>query len=201
MALPTVPDLKRYLRIETSAEDVVLAGLLAGAIGRVRALLDRPIAATSTTYVVEDRRATALNVSRLSAERQGATFLRIPDTPVAADPAVVITDANGDIVPAADYRLTPATGLLRAVNGLFDAFPYTIVATVGLETRDDYDEGVEPVLGAAIIDVAADLYHRRNPAATAERAGGGAGVEYSSDRPGIPGRVRDLLAPFARVAF
>ena len=45
MALATVADCKAYLRIQGSAEDTLLAGLLTGAIASVEAYLRRPIEA------------------------------------------------------------------------------------------------------------------------------------------------------------
>lgn len=47
MALPTVADVKAYLRIETAAEDTLLTSLLARAIAAVETYLGRPIEVTA----------------------------------------------------------------------------------------------------------------------------------------------------------
>ena len=75
----------------------------------------------------------------------------------------------------------------------FDTWPYTIVATVGLSVRSDYALVVEPAVFQAILDIGADLYQRRSPAATSETTGGGVSSSYVG---GMPQRAADLLAPF-----
>ena len=51
VALPTVTDLKDYLRIETNAENTLLAALLARATAQLELWIDCPITAVSQTYV------------------------------------------------------------------------------------------------------------------------------------------------------
>ena len=51
MALPTVTDLKSYLRIESNAENTLLTALLARAQGQLELWIDCPITAVSQTYI------------------------------------------------------------------------------------------------------------------------------------------------------
>jgi hypothetical protein len=202
MALPALADLKNYLRVTWTTEDAALTAMLAAATGLIRAYLDRPIeAAASRTYVVEDPRASSLTVGVLSREpRYGLAGFRIPDSPIASSPAPVITDADGNTVDASTYRINLSTGMIRSANGTaFNRFPYTIVATTGLATRADYGSVVEPAIGQAILDVAADLYQRRNPAATDEQDGAGGSTRYGRAEEQIPVRALAFLAQFQRV--
>ena len=200
MSLPALQDLKDYLRVETTAEDMPLSGMLARAGALARRVLARPIEATPMTYTIDDRRQSALALNRLSAEPVYRTFLRIPDAPIAASPAVTITDVDGVVRdPADEYRVDLTTGLVRGINGFcFSRFPYTVTATVGLQNRSDYDTVVEPALSQAILDIAADFYWRRNPAATDEMTGRAMGVRYGRSDETIPNRALDLLGPYRR---
>lgn len=202
MALPTLTDVKNYLRIETTAEDTVVTAILGSANGLVNSLLDRPITAVSRTYIVEDRRSASLGLSRLSYDPPAATYLRIPDAPVDITQTITITDRWGTVLDASLYRVEAATGIVRSGNATspyatgFSAFPYTIVATTGLATRADYSTVVEPAIFQAILDVAADLYQRRNPAATDENDGIGGNIRYGRSEETIPSRALALLAPY-----
>lgn len=190
MALPTATDLKNYLRIETeeySAESTLLGQLLERATTMVEAWLDRPILTlTDQEYVDEGER-----------DDRRLTRLLIPDYPVDAA-SVVVEDANGDTVAAADYRVKPLTGEIRADPGVvFANPPYTITCDVGLETHPQYEGRIEPVIAAAILDLAADLYHARDPRATNESAGGGASVSRANQP--LPERVQVALQPYRKV--
>ncbi len=89
MALPTLSDLKDYLRIESSAENALLTALL----GRAKAMLelwtDTPITATSQSAI---DRADALDLP--------VTSLVFPRRPCAV---TAIVDSDGMAVSAADY--------------------------------------------------------------------------------------------------
>jgi hypothetical protein len=206
VALPVLADVKNYLRVTSTVEDATLRALLASATGLVTAWLDRPITALSRSYIVEDRRASATNVNVLSSDpRTGTGTLRIPDAPVASDPAPTIADADGSVVDPSMYRINYQTGVVRAANGVgfssggaFSRYPYTIVATTGLATRADYATVVEPCLFQAILDIVADLYQRRNPAATDESDGAGGSVRYGRAEEDLPLRTKALIAPFQR---
>jgi hypothetical protein len=171
--LPTRTDLQAYLRIETDAEDALLAELVSEATGWAESLVDRPLVAVSRSFVDPAETNVAYGV---------VTQLLIPVTPVALDPAPVVTDGDGETVSASTYRVDGATGLLTANRGeAFGSGPYTIVATVGLPAASDYSTRIEPQLRALILGLAALLYHQRNPGARSEGTGGGASVAYGGD--------------------
>ena len=208
MSLPDLTALKNYLRVQTTAEDAALTLILASAGAVARANLQRPIESTDMTYVIEDERGSSLAIGGLHAiERRPRLYLRIPDCPVADSPAVTVTDYDGNVlVQDTDFRVELATGMIRVndgviFGGIFGRFPYTVTATVGLALRSDYTTVVEPAIGAAILDIAADLYRRRNPAATREDAAGGVAVMYGRQEETIPQRALDMLAPYRRPAL
>lgn len=157
MALPTVADLKSYLKIETNAENALLTALLARAQAMLEGWIDCPIAAESQTAV---DRADALDEPVLS--------LIFPRRPIAS---VSITDADGDTVDATTYTVYGASGMIYAkpLESFYNG-PYTITAQCGLSLRADYAR-IEPLLTEMILDLAADLYQRRTPGASSEKAG------------------------------
>lgn len=190
MALPTVADCKDYLRIEHPAEDVMLAGWIVQAVALVEADLGRPITYLNRTFVLE------CNPSHVS-----DTKLFVPLYPIGVDDSsagtadLTLADADGTVLlEDTDYRLDLRTGVITAIDACFSNYPYTIVADVGLEALPEYTARVEPAISAAILDVVADKYQRRNPAATQEDAGGG--VATMSAAVGLPQRVKDALAPW-----
>lgn len=196
MALPDADDLKSYLRIQTTAEDTLLAALVTAATGAVQAFVRRPLLAEARTFVIE-KPARALYGT--------VTMLHLPIYPVAAEDsntaAAEITDSDGTIlVEGTDYRIDLRTGEIFGLSASaefpYGNWPYTITASVGLSALDEYATAIEPVLFQAILDVAADLYQRRNPAAGSESTGGGVSTSYSG---GLPPRVQDLLMPYRMV--
>lgn len=157
MALPTTADLKTYLRIESNAEDTLLAALLVRAQAMLEGWIDCPIAAESQTAV---DRGDTLDAALIS--------LVFPRRPIAA---VTLADADGATIPATDYTVEGRSGVLYAKPTVtFDNPPYTITASCGLSLRADYAR-IEPLLGEMILDLAADLYQRRTPGASSEKAG------------------------------
>ncbi len=160
MALPTVAELKTYLRIETTAEDTLLTALLARAKAQVEIWIDAPITATNVTAV--DR---ANVISGMV-----ATSLIFPQRPIAS--AITVVDSEGTTVAAAEYTVNTASGVIYANDGYSFPFgPYTITASTGLSLRGDYAR-IEPILSQCIIDLAADLYQKRTPNASTETAAG-----------------------------
>lgn len=204
----SLDDCTRYLRLDSTAENDLVADLLARAWALLPSLVNRPIAATPMTVVIDDPRASAWDVPGLAVEGRPLRALRFPATPL--DPTTVtITDREGLAWASTAFRVRADIGLLTAVvpDQAFDRFPYTIAATAGLATRDDYLSAVAPVLAMAVIDLVSDWYQRRNPEATVEAAGGGISTAYnprasrgSKALPagGVPIRVREVLAPIAR---
>ena len=158
MALPTVADLKSYLRIETTREDVLLTALIARARVMFEVMVDTPIEAEAQTAV---DRCAALDVP--------ITSLVFPRRPCAV---TSILDMDGATVDPTTYTTDGLAGLIYANTGVtFPYAPYTITANVGLSLRADYAR-IEPIIAAAILDLAADLYQRRTPGATMESAAG-----------------------------
>lgn len=193
MALPTIIDVKRYLRVQTTAEDTLLTALLASATQLVEAYLGRPILTVAARAMTDEGKTlTAYGV---------VTKLLVPVTPYDAA-TLAITDADGTALTlTTDYRVgDPWTGeVFAAVGTSFPNGPYTLTADVGLETASDYATRIEPVLFVCILDVVADLWHRRNPAASTESTGGGVSTTYTAE--GIPARTAAMLAPFRVVRW
>jgi len=190
MALPTTSDLTAYLRIETeeaTAESALLGALIDQATTIVESWLGRPILTLTDEEFTDEG----------ESDDRVLTRLLIPDAPVDAA-TVVIEDADGVTVDDGDYRVKPLTGEIRANPGfVFANPPYTITCDVGLETHPHYEGRIEPVIAQAILDVAADLYHARNPRAMSEGAGGGATSTYANQP--LPERVQAALQPYRRV--
>jgi hypothetical protein len=190
MALPTVADCKEYLRIEHTAEDTMLAGMLAQSIAAVEAELGRPIEYLNRTFVLE-----------CNPHYHSPNKLFVPLYPIGVDDSgagtsdLTLADADATVlIEDADYRLDIRTGVITGIDVCFGNYPYTIVADVGLEALPEYAARIEPAISAAILDVVADRYQRRNPAATSEDAGGG--VATNSASVGLPARVCEALVPW-----
>ena len=158
MALPTAVDLKAYLRIETSAEDALLAALVVRAKSMLETWIDVPIIAEVQTADDE--------ASALARPVRALVFPRRPMLVTA------VVDSRGETVPSSNYRGSVTSGVIYALNDTsFPYGPYTITAMVGLTLRPDYGR-LEPTLAQAILDIAADLYQRRTPGAGSETAAG-----------------------------
>jgi hypothetical protein len=157
VALPNTADLKTYLRIESNAENALLAALLLRAQAMLEGWIDCPITAEAQTAV-----------DRAESLDEPVYSLVFPRRPIGS---VTVTDADGTTVPSADYTVYATSGMIYGKPGVvFANGPYTIAAQVGLSLRADYAR-IEPLLAEIILDVAADLYQRRTPGAASERAG------------------------------
>lgn len=158
MALPTVSDLKSYLRIESTAEDTLLAALMLRAKAMLEQWIDVPITAEAQT-----------SVDRAEALAMPVTSLVFPRRPFTVTSVV---DSESVTVPNTDYYVDGKSGIIYGKTGItFPYGPYTISATCGLTLRSDYAR-LEPLLAEVIIDLAADLYQRRTPGASSETAAG-----------------------------
>lgn len=184
MALAGAAEVKLYLRLETTAEDTLLTAIVLRVVALIESYLDRPIVAVAREW--EDR-------TPVRGPKGANTVLRFPTYPISA---ATITDADGDVVDADDYVLVAATGKATCENG-FTNGPYTLAATVGLDQHQDYEDRIEPLLSAAIVDLAADLFQRRSPAAQGEGAGG-AYAQWSSLAE-LPARTKQMLDPLRQV--
>ena len=158
MALPTVSDLKSYLRIESTAEDTLLTALMLRAKAMLEQWIDVPITAEAQT-----------SVDRAEALAMPVTSLVFPRRPFTVTSVV---DMDSVTVPNTDYYVDGKSGIIYGKTGVtFPYGPYTITATCGLTLRSDYAR-LEPLLAEVIIDLAADLYQRRTPGASSETAAG-----------------------------
>jgi uncharacterized phiE125 gp8 family phage protein len=198
MALPTLTDLKAYLRVQTTAEDTVLTAILTSATAAAENELGRPIAVTARTFIDEcDNRRTYTGVRALVIPPECLPIDLLDASSQPIEPTV--TDADGTVLdPDVDFRVTTLWDpLLRARPGItFSNPPYTVSVLCGLAADPEYATKIEPAIFQAILDIGADLYQRRNPAAGSETAGGGISATYSG---GLPARARDLLAPWKAV--
>jgi hypothetical protein len=158
VALPTVSDLKSYLRIESTAEDTLLTALMLRAKAMLEQWIDVPITAEAQT-----------SVDRAEALAMPVTSLVFPRRPFTVTSVV---DMDSVTVPNTDYYVDGKSGIIYGKTGVtFPYGPYTITATCGLTLRSDYAR-LEPLLAEVIIDLAADLYQRRTPGASSETAAG-----------------------------
>lgn len=186
MALPTLVELKAYLRVETAAEDTVITDLLSSALAWAESLIGRPITAEVRTFGAQ-----------LALLFDGfATAFILPVYPIAGT-GTVVTDSFGTVVDALDYSVDRATGRITAVDDfVFDEGPHEIVATVGLSAHPAYATKYEPRVRALIMGLASILYHRRNPGAVSESESGSSvsyGGEGSTYAGGVPTHLQSIV--------
>ena len=190
MTLPVTADLKSYLRIETTDEDTLCDSLLVRAQAMVETYIGRPLLAVADLTTVDDA---------ITHELYGrVTTLQTDLWPI--DPAAVsVVDGDGETVDPTTYRIVASRGQIVGLPGTsFVHGPFTITYSAGLSLDPFYATRIEPVAGAAILDVAADLYQRRNPAATQEAVGGSVSTSYSVTA--IPERICRMLDGLRRLA-
>jgi hypothetical protein len=196
MALPTVADLKRVLRIESSVEDTLLAALLASGEAAVRGELGRDIGVTERTFIDEAETSRVYGVVRhLVIPPQYLPIEFDADSSQSTDP--VVEDTDGTVLdPDVDYRIGMVwESFIRARPGItFTNPPYTVTVHCGLAADPEYATRIEPAIKQAILDAASDLYHFRSPSASSETTGGG--VSQSRGEWGLPARVCALLSPW-----
>jgi uncharacterized phiE125 gp8 family phage protein len=186
VALPTVAELKAYLRVEQAAEDTVITDLLSSALAWAESLIGRPIVAEARTFTAQ--------VAYLF---DGfATAFLLPVYPIAGT-GTVVTDSFGTVVDAADYAVDRASGRLTAVDDfVFDEGPHVITATVGLSAHPSYATKYEPRVRALVMGLASILYHRRNPGAVSESESGSSvsyGGEGSTYAVGVPTHLQSIV--------
>ena len=185
MALPTVNDLKSYLRIESNAENTLLQALLDRAKAQLEIWTDVPITAVSTTAI---DRADVI-------DGQTCVSLIFPQRPI--NTTATIVDSEGTALASDEYTINTASGVIYANAGYsFPYGPYTITTTCGLSLRGDYAR-IEPILSQCIIDLAADLYQKRTPNASSESAAGTA-ISWDVSRD-TAARVLKVLRAFKLV--
>lgn len=185
MPLPDFNDLKSYLKRETDAENELLQDLVEEALAWAELLISRPIVAKARTVRF---------LTPVFDDFGGSIYIR--PFPVADTPAPVLTDANGDIVPAGDYTLDKTIGRLFSNDGVsFSSFPYSVVATVGLDAHPDFEDRYSANCRTLILGLASILYHQRNPQASSESESG-ASVSYGGERDpetGLPVHLASIV--------
>lgn len=155
MALPTVSDLKDYLRIESNAENTLLAALLGRAQAQVELWIDCPITAVSQTYI---------DTCNNDADHPVVSLI-FPRRPISN---VSIVDVDGVTVPTNQYWVMESSGVIYSEATFSFSNPrYTITADCGLSLSQHYTLW-EPVISQCILDLAADLYQKRTPNAASE---------------------------------
>ena len=166
MPLPTVADLKAYLRIEIATEDALLARLLSAATQYVEGYIGLPVSARTFTFTA---RADGI---------VSAPSIVLPHRPVSV---TSITDGDGVVMAASDYSVDAGSGIIYAATGLaFWNMPYTVTYGAGLSLRADYP-ATEAMVGQVIIDVACELYQQRTPRAASE-TGAGTSIAWDTSR-------------------
>jgi hypothetical protein len=179
MPLPNDDDLKATLRVETDVEDDLIHAARLSAEALALQYLKVPIDSTSRTF--KGRR------PRRGHREELTERLVIPVVPCAT--TAVITDLDGTTVDADTYTIDSRYGWVDAVRyEAFDNPPYQIVVSVGWPHDDEYNTEVEPLLYQVILDLAVDIYRRRNTGAIYEQSGGQVSITYTADD--IPARPR-----------
>lgn len=189
MALPVAVDLRNYLRLSTTAEDTLLGVLVTRAREIVEGLTGLPIEAEARAW----------DLLPLDSPKYGTgALLLCPAYPLDAD-SVAVEELDGDAVAGANLVVDGRTGRIRAAEGFaFSARCYHVEADVGWDTLPDYATRIEPLLSAAILDVAADLAQNRNPRATQDATGGGIAVSTDASAEclaRVKGTLRRLTPP------
>jgi hypothetical protein len=190
VALPDLQAVKDRLRIENDVEDDDLELMMASALATIEERVGRPVTATERTWVLESPHSNWDGVTPVY-----RFFL--PLYPVMHEGSggdlVTITDADDEEIT--DFRVNTRTGLVVATEStVWDNWPYTVTAQVGLDLMDDYSTRIEPKLSQAFLDLCADWYQRRNPGALAEGAGGGVITQWQTL--GVPERICKQLDAF-----
>jgi hypothetical protein len=183
VALPDLQAVKDRLRIENDVEDDDLDLMLASALATIEERVGRPVTAAERTFVMESPRSNWDEVTPVY-----RFFLPLYPVMHEGSGGDLVTIFDADDEEILDFRVNTQTGLIVATEDtVFDNWPYTITAQVGLSLMPDYETRVEPKLSQAFLDLCADWYQRRNPGALAEGAGGGVITQWQTL--GIPERI------------
>ena len=190
MSLPDLQAVKDRLRIENDVEDDDLDIMLASARATIEERIGRPIEAAERTFVMESPRSNWDEVTPVY-----RFFLPLYPVMHEGSGGDLVTIFDADDEEILDFRVNTRTGLIVATEStVFDNWPYTITAQVGLSLMPDYETRVEPKLSQAFLDLCADWYQRRNPGALAEGAGGGVITQWQTL--GVPERICKQLEAF-----
>ena len=133
MALPTVAQLKAYLRVETTAEDAQFTLWLARATALVEGVLGQAITGASRTVIVTPFPHPVTGYARL-----------LLPWPLAA--SVTVTDDQGDAVASSTYTLDVANGILTFDEDAEVASWYSVTVTTGWDQVTGYATKAEPLI-------------------------------------------------------
>lgn len=169
MTLLTVQQVKDYLRIETDAEDALIAALIVEAMATCEGICGTSFTHASVTWY-DDAISLRLNEAPWNLLLQER----------AIDPAtLVIYDCEDAVVDAAGYVIRQDEGLVKSKRGeSFPFGPYRLTCVAGYDTRDDYTVRWLPIIQRLLTDFVAMLYQQRTPGALTEQASGTT-VDYS----------------------
>lgn len=186
MALPTIDDANKYLRIEHADEDVLVTQFLARAKGTIETFIGYPLTAAALTHI-----------DYAEYDNYGVRpQLQLPGPFKTSSPAPVVTDRDGATVDASTYDLDPRGCRILAKLGYdFCVRPYSIAATIGLSAHPDYASRLEPVVSVAILEFVAHWYLHRDPSMSSETDESGAtiGMGGIGAQEPLPGRIAQQI--------
>jgi len=185
--LVTVDAFKQYARIETTAEDDLIAELLVEVVGLIETYIGKSLTTEEIT-ITDD--ATTFRFYEGPSPRPPALILPY----MQIDPASIrITDPGGLAIDPSTYRVRLDKRLVQGAFVLCSG-AYTITCTAGYGTLPDYTTRWLPRIRSTIKDYALFLYQQRTPGASSEGAAG-TSVSYGDIDPdtGLPNRVRMAL--------
>lgn len=178
--LATLQNFKDLYRIQTTAEDGLIADLLTRAAGEIEGAAGVPLGTRVVTWYDD-----AVTLRLFEAVRN----LIIPYGRFIDATTVVVKDQDSTIVPAANYMVRLDRGLIMALPGLsfaigfpasFPVTPYSVTATVGFGTSSTYTTVELPQINNLILSYAGMLYQQRTPGASSEKSAGST-VTYKVD--------------------
>lgn len=170
-ALASVQDVKNYLRLRSTAEDSVIAQMLARATGEIEGVVGRFLTHQAGYSWIDDA------VDHRLDEAPRNLVLVVP----CDEATVTVTDASGDVVDATTYAVRQDRGLIVGNAGVvFPNPPYTMVATVGFDQSPTYATRELPIINDTIILYTAFLYQQRTVGARSVK-GAASTVDYEVD--------------------
>lgn len=186
MAIAGTQDVKDYFRIETTAEDTLIATLVARAKAEIEGLVGKPLTEEDIDWRDD------MMTHRLG---ETPTSIILKYTPIKTSD-LVVRDVDGNVVPVADYRIRQDLGLIQGLDGvLFPSGPYRITGKGGLQHATQAAR-VEHMINATIIDLVGFYLQQRTPGASSENAANtGTSFVYGIDyggmdaQTGLPKRV------------
>lgn len=186
-AIVSVQNVKDYLRIETDAEDALIAELILEATGNVESMVGPSLTHRSVTWY-DDAQTMRLNT--------GVTNLMLKFTPI-NESTLVVTDTNNEVVPADSYTIRQDEGLVKARTSnftqgpawSFSNGPYKLTCVAGYDTSPTY-AGVElPMIKSLLVDYTAFLWQQRTLGTSSEQASGTTVNFVVDEATGLPDRV------------